>query len=397
MTRTTDSPPLPRSPRYRSLDIWRGLACLMVVVYHSTFYLAGNPALWRGGLFRRGIVFLFTRMWMGVPIFFVISGYCISATCDGSRRRPASMARYLQRRLRRIYPPYLVFMAAACAVFAAMTHWNGIRMVSDAAHEILDPRGLSWVQWLGNLTLTDSWLPLLVGKQRYFMMQAWSLCYEEQFYAVCGLILLFSPRKFFSSALWVSGAVLAVALLSRFRVLPSFDGAFFDGRWLLFAMGVALYYSVNYGDRGTERLLFAALASTALAFLVWGLLVHDIGNDARQYGIAAAAAAAMLLLHPRDAALMESRALNPVRFCGEICYSLYLVHWPICLLLSNALDIAGVVGFWQTLLVVIPVCAAASILGAWLFHHYVERRFLNAPLPAQSRSSTAALQPAPYA
>ncbi len=317
----------------------------MVIVYHSTFFLTENPALWRGSLFRRAVVFVLTRMWMGVPIFFVISGYCISATCDSGRRKPSPMAQYLKRRLRRIYPPYLIFIGLTAAAFAAATRCGADRLFTDAAHTIHATLSLTWVQWLGNLTLTESWLPLLAGSQRYFMMHAWSLCYEEQFYAVCGLMLLFSPRRFFSSALGISAAVFAAALLSAHGFLPSFSGAFFDGRWLLFAMGMAVYYSVNYADRAVRLALLGGLAAIALAFFAWGLAVHDIGNDVRQYGAGAAAAVAMLLLNRHDSALMSSRLLNPVRLCGVICYSLYLVHWPVCEVLSNALDIAGVSGF----------------------------------------------------
>jgi peptidoglycan/LPS O-acetylase OafA/YrhL len=56
-------------------------------------------------------------------------------------------------------------------------------------------------QWLGNLTLTESWRWHAIGDQRaHFPAQAWTLCYEEQFYAVVGLLLAISRRRFFSGA-----------------------------------------------------------------------------------------------------------------------------------------------------------------------------------------------------
>src|SRR5262245_59887486 len=65
--------PSPRSPRYRSLDFWRGVACLLVVVFHASYdvRVADEPQPFRA-IFRA-----VSYLWLGVPMFFVISGYCI--------------------------------------------------------------------------------------------------------------------------------------------------------------------------------------------------------------------------------------------------------------------------------------------------------------------------------
>ena len=87
-------PSPPRSdPRYEMLDAWRGLACLMVVLHHSGFALSwdetsGDPA-------RMAVVSFLRLMDQGVPLFFVISGYCIAASLDGHRRRGASSWTFL--------------------------------------------------------------------------------------------------------------------------------------------------------------------------------------------------------------------------------------------------------------------------------------------------------------
>jgi peptidoglycan/LPS O-acetylase OafA/YrhL len=82
--------PLPRNPRYRSLDIWRGAACLMVVIFHASLYglpadSAGRQDLDRATGLVAGVV---SKLWLGVPLFFVISGYCIAVTSDSARRKP---------------------------------------------------------------------------------------------------------------------------------------------------------------------------------------------------------------------------------------------------------------------------------------------------------------------
>src|SRR2546423_626648 len=77
--------PAPRNPRYISLDIWRGAACLAVVLSHSMIYLGAQTLSNRGDQ----IIAALGRLggW-GVWLFFVISGYCIAATSDSTRRQP---------------------------------------------------------------------------------------------------------------------------------------------------------------------------------------------------------------------------------------------------------------------------------------------------------------------
>ena len=100
----TDLPPKPTNTRYESLDAWRGAACLMLLLYHATFYAEqtfqlSNPASWTLAALPLNLI---RKCWIGVPIFFVISGYCIAASIDSLRRRPHSLWDYFVRRFRRI-------------------------------------------------------------------------------------------------------------------------------------------------------------------------------------------------------------------------------------------------------------------------------------------------------
>src|SRR4051812_34985505 len=80
----------PRQPRYLSLDMWRGVACLFVVIHHATMVTwcsqdAISPA-GHGRTFGAWCLDLAHVLNIGVPMFFVISGYCIAASADSSRR-----------------------------------------------------------------------------------------------------------------------------------------------------------------------------------------------------------------------------------------------------------------------------------------------------------------------
>ena len=381
--------PVPRNPRYASLDFWRGVACLMVVVYHASYYASEKPEAL--GPMEDALFGCISYFWLGVPIFFVISGYCISAACDSMRRGQRSIGEYLFRRYRRIFPPYWICAAlSAAAVLAAAATGQG-DLFADSRHPIALPQQLTAPQWLGNLTLTESFRDAFFGEEsRYFLGHAWSLCYEEQFYLICGLLLAISRRRFFLGAGILSALVFAAGIVNAlFGVRDS--GFFFDGRWLMFALGILVYWTLNYAE-GRSRTL-VPLAVTALGIGSLAVLVYPATRTMLPDGVAFSVLAApvfaaiLLLLHRWDHRLTRSRALRPITWCGTMCYSLYLVHWPVVKPISNALWRGGIDTGALTLLVTIPVCAACSIAAARLFHLTVERRFLNAPV----RPETAAI------
>jgi len=374
----------PRSPRYASLDLWRGVACLLVVLHHATLYapayrqaengltVAPNPASW--------FVAATTRFWIGVPLFFVISGYCISATADSTRRRPRALATYFTRRFRRIYPPYWVLLVLL-ALFVMVLEWIVPGWVADDYAPLIPPTYLSPGQVLGNLTLTESWRHHLGGAPiRYFNAMAWTLCYEEQFYAVVGLLLALTPRRFFLGAAVVTVLTVALGALVTRRAL---DGFFFDGYWLHFAAGILVYYRVNYA-RGWQTWAASLLLLAGLVFFAGQRAAWAPPHSTVAAGgvIACAFALLLSLLHPWDRRLVSARMAQPLVFCGQICYSLYLVHWPICKAVGHGLYLLGVHGDTATVLVTVPAGVAASVFLAWLFFRLCERRFLNTPVRA---------------
>lgn len=338
----------PRASRYASLDAWRGVACLMVVVFHSSFYLAPNAVV--------------ERLWMGVPMFFVISGYCISATADKERRKSRGVQSYFWRRFRRIFPPYwIAFLVFAALVVLAEVQMPGL--FTDGNHPIRNPLGVRW-HLFGNISLTETWIG---NPPLFFLGHAWTLCYEEQFYAVTGLLLLLCPRRFFTGAVVVTAITYAAQRIGQKHV----DGFFFDGYWFMFAFGVGVYYYRNYAQRTGKLGIPIAL----LAAVLWALLhpraIRSVDADYYQYILAAGIfALALIPLQRFDAQLIKCA---PLMTCGKMCYSLYLIHWPVCKLVSHWCANLGAAAPW----LIYPLCMAASIAAAWPFHVYVERRFMN--------------------
>jgi peptidoglycan/LPS O-acetylase OafA/YrhL len=330
-----------RSPRYYSLDAWRGVACLMIVALHA----------WPDPYFAR------EALRAGVPMFFVISGYCISATAESTIRKKDGVGRYFLRRFRRIYPPFWIFLIlVSCFV---LTPVGAVIVDGRAVH---DPRELPATAWLGNFTLTETWLSTQLGRDPLFVTgHAWTLCYEEQFYAIVGALLLLCPKRFFMGCLGVTALTLALyPLLPRLGV--SIRGSFLDLAWLAFAAGVWVYHHRVHAT-GIPRMLLWALPVAGAAFA----FRHPDRPDwflVPAFGFALVLAA----LAPWDELI--TRITRPLRWCGLMCYSLYLVHLPVTFWLVSTLREHGPV-------VTVPACIAASLAIAAAFHFAVERRFLN--------------------
>lgn len=377
------------NPRYPSLDVWRGLACLLVVLLHSTFPAqVGDVASQKLHHPIAGhIVFLFRQLWIGVPMFFVISGYCISATADSSRRKARAGSHYFKRRIRRIFPPYWVALGVTIVLYSIVGRFPAL--AADPVENfqyIPKPSTLSAGQWAGNATLTETWRPHLGGGvENQYISPAWTLCYEEQFYVVCGLLILLMPRRFFAGALGVSIITAGVFALSVGVPAVHVKGFFFDGKWLMFAAGVGVYYFQNYRPF-RERFLYGLLLAAGVvgAKLLSKLLVaHGIDDsvvdDPYSWWTAFLFALVILVLRPLDGWICHSKLLVPIAFCGRMCYSLYLIHWPLCKIVGNLLFLAGVRGFIPVLTITLPVVTAVSLLAGWAFHQLVERHFLNPP------------------
>jgi peptidoglycan/LPS O-acetylase OafA/YrhL len=360
-----------KSTRFQSLDHWRGAACLFVIVYHATLvHVLSMPRQLGDGV--AGLLLEVThRLNLGVPLFFVISGYCISAAADNARRRQHSVRWYFVRRFRRIYPPlWILILCTAAAYFVLDYPWQH-PVLSRQPWAQLGPWSYSVSQWIGNLTLTESWRHYVFGSGRaHFPGQAWTLCYEEQFYLVTGLLLAMSARRFFTGAAVVTVGTGLVLVASRVGGV-TVEGFFFDGSWFLFAAGMLVYYQINYATRGQARVAQVALL---LAIPLSGAYSTSAMSGSKA---AFAVAAALPILYRRDRDIASSRLLKPLEYCGQMCYSLYLVHVLPVKAISTALYAAGVVSPWATLLVTVPTCVVASVAIGWIFHIAVERRFLN--------------------
>ncbi len=389
-----------KSLRYETLDMWRGLCCLMLVVFHTTMQVARHYFVDQSGrvdsVSSLGM-WLAARAWIGVPIFFVISGYCIMATLHARQKR-GGVIEFAKRRFWRIYPPYWTAIAlSALAILAINARWPGA--VHDGIFTVPNPDGMSRWEWLGNLTLTESWRHCVFGGHaQHLLPNTWTLCYEEQFYVIAALILLLAGGRIFSAAVVVTIFVFIGKTIGWFLGWDV-KGSLLDGGWFQIAAGILLYFRVNKATPRQIRWIHALLILGVLASLrnPSHLLEFYPNHDMERF-VAYSFALLASLLYPYDQKLKQAVVLRPLRFVGGMSYSVYLCHPLVAKGISFAFFRAGVYGNAETLLLVLPLCLAASLPVAYMFHRQIERHFIPKSNPtSQPAISTSMAFNAPAA
>jgi peptidoglycan/LPS O-acetylase OafA/YrhL len=356
--------------RYHLLDAVRGLAALDVLVFHS-YYVKG--------------------LWLGVQVFFVVSGYCIASATDSAVGRGLSFGAFMRRRVRRIAPPYLGSVAFALTLGITGLLF-GARPAGNAPFTVAEVvQNATLTQWL---TLTRAWLaghpfPTAPDNPILLLYSYWSLCYEEQFYLLAGLLLVCSRRM--HPALVATAVVLGLGVVGL--VHPTRVTGLLTDYWLQFSCGIVLYLRLcRVRTPGLGRAIDLALGIAAPAFYALGRLRGEHIFDFHvlaffsQLGFCCGVAFVLSLLRTWDAALSSTLPIRALRAVGAFSYSLYLVHH-----LALGLTMRLHQGLPAPLISVLGV--AYSIPVAYLFHRIFERPFLNEPLapqagPAQSVDAT---------
>lgn len=344
----------PIHPKYRAdIDGLRAIAVLAVVGFHAF------PSVVRGGF-------------VGVDVFFVISGFLISSIIFGSLDRSSfSFSEFYGRRIRRIFPALITVL-----LVTLVAGWF-LLFVDEYAQ--LGKHTAAGAGFVSNLVL---W-----GESGYFdnsaetkpLLHLWSLGIEEQFYIVWP-ILLWVFHKARLNFLWVlAGVAFASFCLNIIGVEKDQVATFYSPQtrfWELL-VGSALAYATMYRQgwletasgrvvRNSKALVGAALivaavllASKEKAFPGWWATLPVIGT-------------ALLISAGPHAWLNRAVLSNRLMvWVGLISFPLYLWHWP---LLSFARIVEG--GEPSLSLRVFLVVAALAL--AWLTYAVIERRTRHA-------------------
>jgi len=266
-----------------SVDILRGIAALMVVVYH---FVLGNPNRFHD--FKWLKVFAMHGH-LGVQIFFVISGFVIPNAMKAGKYEPRYFGKFMLKRLARLEPPYILSIAL-CLFLIYISQLNPYSRTEGVS--------ITWPQVLFHLGYLNSFL-----HYDWLNVVYWTLAIEFQYYLIMALIypVIDSEKKY-----------LKLFVLAAFYTLPIlFDQKEFIFRHApYFLFGVFLFmFKWNKINR-VELLLLFLLNFTFLFF-----------NDPLPYLIFSVFAFLFILF---------SRSENSIgKYLGTVSYSLYLLHVPI--------------------------------------------------------------------
>lgn len=331
---------MPQGARVTTIDCLRGAAAMAVVWFHVT---NGTPNAyspdWLRASGRQGF--------LGVEVFFVISGFVIPLALQRARYRIRDYGWFVLRRLVRLDPPYFASIALAIALtyaFAALPGFRG----KPPSYPL--PVLLSHIAYANKFFGLPSVIPVY-----------WSLSLEFQYYLLLGLVfpLIGHPRR---AVRIVALAGLAAAALA----VPSLLLVF---RWLfMFELGILAFYL-------RERMIGVAEYGIGVALAAAGSYV-TLGPDVAVVGVGATLLIAFVVLRNRL-----------LLFLGDISYSLYLVHVPIAGRVINA-GTRVRLGPATALLLAIAAVGLA-VVAAYVFHRLIERpaRSWSARIPHRTRDA----------
>ena len=363
MTSAGIGPPDP-APRLRSLDGIRGIAAVIVVLFHVVLTWRSASTGPDAGIWAWLDIWPIRLLWGGyeaVMVFFVMSGFVLALPFLGPRR--PRWGRFAARRIVRLYPAYFFALLLSAASEAALSARRTDKLVA-----------VFHGYWAEDVTFASLMQGALMTVDYSNINGAfWSLVHEIR-------ISLIFPILFAAiSRIGVTPALILTAILSATTVylVPLFPHAgfmaglvfsFFKTGYFLFffVLGIALaMHRQVLVDRlcGPWRSRRAALAILGLGLMGMNTrLPYETGSLA--VGLGFAMVLLVVLSTQRGVAMLQSAM---PQFLGKISYSLYLVHTPVlyaaCYLLY---------GEWPIVLILLPILPITGAL-AWLFWFLIER------------------------
>jgi peptidoglycan/LPS O-acetylase OafA/YrhL len=348
--------------QYRpQLDGLRTLAVYLVVAFHAGL-----------GLFNGGFI--------GVDLFFVLSGYLVTSILvrDLGTTGRVQRRRFYSRRVRRILPAAITTLLITAFVYAAIATPNDLQDALGGFRAAF----LYVVNWYFIRQATDYFAPNVNHSP---VLHFWSLAIEEQFYIVWPIVLggLFLLARRARRWRWwtVRAVVIALGLASALEALhvasSDLDRAYYgtDTRAYQLLVGAAIALTpqllrlpariARYAP-GVALLAFAGIVLLATNWLHMSPITRGI------YAAMLATVVIVALENARGGILKRTLSTRSATYLGKISYGTYLWHWPLIIFVTYNHTIA------PTRLFVLDAVAATAIAA-------ISFRFLERPIRAAPR------------
>ena len=367
---TPSSAHLPALDGVRAIAILMVIACHVVIVCHSANELPGMTKA--QNLFAS----LAGMGWMGVDLFFVLSGFLITGILLDVRTPRNALRNFYARRVLRIVPLYVVFLLFIMLAAPAL----GLSSIEETA-KLRHTQLWYWTYTMNILVAHANW-----GATTLLVSHLWSLAVEEQFYLLWPVaVLLLSPLTVRRTA---AGCIIGAEVC---RLMVILGGAGGQVNYVLLpsrmdSLAAGAFLACAFRDPALwTRVLRArqGLTLAALLLMLATVLFHDTLDSQ--------SSASQLLLYPAVVALsavVVSTAANGARwlsgramgFIGKISYGMYVWHILALRLVLTKIKIPelATAETWWTFYAVTMIgtilCAMLIAVVSW---HVIEQPFLR--------------------
>lgn len=360
---------LSRDPgrRIPALDGIRGIAIVAVLFYHTGIWGVMAVGTLPATMVERWLFAAAARGYLGVDLFFALSGFLITGILYDSKGRSDYLRRFYTRRALRIFPLYYAVLFLLVFVAPLVYH--------------------HWQVVIGGWSSVWAWAYLLnveivagPAKTPTVFLHLWSLCVEEQFYMIWPFVVLACSRR---GLLRLCLALFAGTIAIRYLLGPVFPGR--PVNWLMPARLDALAAGSFVAallrgsiDVAAVRRWAQAIGAAALAVFLVNQAI-DLTSPIPIAAVLAGAVLAWIALSDSDAPIpVVSRPIP--RFFGKYSYAIYLLHQPIALFLLQVIPFKRVgdrYGLLPASALMFGLVCAASIVAALISWHTLEKHFLK--------------------
>jgi len=340
------------SNRYAFADGLRGLAALWVVLYH--LYHGKHITQLTNAIGELPTTLFFAIGNLGVPVFFVLSGFVMAVTTQNKSFDLGGALRFVARRFVRLSPPYYFSILLAISLMIVK------KTIVDPAVQLPTVSSV-----LAHMLYIQDFLHYPEINVAY-----WTLCFEIQFYLVFACIL-YAVTQVGKDSKWhhliLIIATLAGVIWLAFPELARYFGEYINTKkffirfWYAFSLGALVGWSLK-----ARGIMLGYIWAYILLIFFIGIFNNDM------FAIASACTSFLLMLAQYMNTMNSWLNYKPLQWLGLISYSLYLLHNSLIGLTANVIRKLFPGGLF-TELALAGACLVVCIIFSYWMYQFIEK------------------------
>jgi peptidoglycan/LPS O-acetylase OafA/YrhL len=348
---------------YPALDGLRGIAILLVLFYHNFSYVP-----------------MFEFGWLGVDLFFVLSGFLITDILLQTKGTKNYLKNFYVRRILRIFPIYYLCLFLFIIVMPRLT-----KVDFDMTY-YSDNQSWLWI-YLQNWLYIAKQTPQGASHLQHF----WSLAVEEQFYMVWPLVVLLCRKM--KTMLYIITGVLVFVLATRVVLWMNhiesvsyfnlYTFSRIDGLCIGCILSLTRYINVDFIRNNLKKIVLCLVVGNVLFLLVkkgFNLSIPYLGTFG-YFSLASLFGILVYITITEENKIIKTLNNRYLKFFGKISYSLYVFHWPIYLIVFPYVEAAvqniSKTNLFSSQLIGSSVCSIVAVGISILSYKYFESFFLR--------------------